>query len=195
MLQTDASINGLDACLLQDGKPVYFASKALTETQKGYVAIEIELLAVAWAVEKFHQFLYASYFILETDQKLLEAILSKNLNQATPRLQWILIRTFAYHFTVRYIPGITNQLADFLSNLGGQKDSFKLPKCHQITSHLNARSDSLQEIRIAMQEDDQLALLKHTITHGWLILLEKFQARSNHSGPSGRSLQLKKGLS
>ena len=88
MLQTDASIKGLGACLLQEEKPVYFASKALTEAQKGYVAIEIESwLAVAWAMEKFHHFLYASHFILETDQKLLEAILSKSLNQATPRLQ------------------------------------------------------------------------------------------------------------
>ena len=38
VLQTDASIKGLGACLLQDQKPVYFASKALTETQCGYVA-------------------------------------------------------------------------------------------------------------------------------------------------------------
>ena len=66
-------------------------------------------------MEKFHHFLYASHFILETDQKLLEAILSTRLNQATPSLQWILIRTFAYHFTVRYIPGVTNQFADCLS--------------------------------------------------------------------------------
>ena len=72
--------------MLQDQKPVYFASKALTETQHGYVAIEIESLAVAWAMEKFHHFLYASHFILETDQKPLEAILSKSLNQATPQL-------------------------------------------------------------------------------------------------------------
>ena len=28
-------------------KPVYFASKALTETQKSYVAIELESLAVS----------------------------------------------------------------------------------------------------------------------------------------------------
>ena len=56
VLQTDASIKGLGACLLQDQKPVYFASKALTETQHGYVAIEIESLAVAWAMEKFHHF-------------------------------------------------------------------------------------------------------------------------------------------
>ena len=120
-------------------------------------------------MEKLHHFLYASHSILETDQKLLEAILSMSLNQATPRLHWILIRAFAYHFTVRYIPGITNQPADCLSHLAGQKDSIKLPKLqvHQIMSHLNPRSDSLQEIRLAMQEDDQLALLKHTITHGW----------------------------
>ena len=51
VLQTDTSIRGLGACLLQDEKPVYFASKALTEAQKGYVAIEIEPLAVAWAME------------------------------------------------------------------------------------------------------------------------------------------------
>ena len=56
-----------------------------------------------------------------------------------------------------------------MSCLGGQKDSIKLPKLqvYQIASHLNTRSDSLQEIRIAKQEDDQLTLLKHTITPGW----------------------------
>ena len=100
ILQTNASIKGLGACLLQDQKPVYFTSKALTEKQRGYMAIKIESLAVAWAMEKFHHFLCASHFILETDQKPLEAILSKSLNQATPRLQRILIRTFPYHFTV-----------------------------------------------------------------------------------------------
>ena len=46
VLQTDASINGLGTCLLQDEKPVYFASKALTEAQRGYVAIELASLTV-----------------------------------------------------------------------------------------------------------------------------------------------------
>ena len=50
VLQTDASIKGLSASLLQEEKPVYFASKALKDAQKGYVAIDLELLAVAWAV-------------------------------------------------------------------------------------------------------------------------------------------------
>ena len=65
-LQTDASVKGLGACLLQENKLVYFASKALTDTQKVYVVIELESLAVAWAMEKFHHFLYASHFLPET---------------------------------------------------------------------------------------------------------------------------------
>ena len=35
VLQTDASINGFGACLLQDQTPVYCASKALMESPKG----------------------------------------------------------------------------------------------------------------------------------------------------------------
>ena len=145
VLQTDASCKGLGACLLQNQRPIYFASRALSETQKGYVAVKLKSLAVAWVMEKFHHFIYSNEFVLETDQKPLEAILSKSLNQATPRLQCILIRTFPYHFKVRYIPGLTNHVADCLSRLGFQKDTISLPNLHvnQITSQLKARSDSL----------------------------------------------------
>ena len=169
VLQTDANIKGLGVCLLQDNKPVYLTSKALTEVQRGYVAIKLESLAVAWAMEKLHHFLYTNHFILETDQKPLEFILSKSINQAIPRLQRILIRTSPYHFTMRYIPGLTNQLADCLSRLQGQKDMMKLPKLHhyQITSQLKASSESLHQLRSAMEKDDALALLKYTITQEW----------------------------
>ena len=97
-LQTDASIKGLGACLLQDQKPVYFVSKVLTETQLGYVAIEIELLAVAWVMEKFHHFLYTSHFILEMDQKLLEAILSKSLNHSNTQVAKNPDKSFSLQF-------------------------------------------------------------------------------------------------
>ena len=130
VLQTDASCKGLGTCLLQGQKPVYLASRALSGMQKGYVVIELESLAVAWAMEKFHHFLFGNEFVLETDQKPLEAILLKNINQATPRLLCILIRTFPYHFKVRYIPDKTNHLADCLSRLGFQKDTISLPKLH-----------------------------------------------------------------
>ena len=127
VLQTDASIKVLGVCLLQEEKPVYFASKALIEAWWGCTAIELESHEVAWVMEKFHHFLYASHFILEADQKPLEAILSKSIIQATPWLQRILIRTFPCHFTVCYIPGLTNQPADCLSHLGGQKDTIEPP--------------------------------------------------------------------
>ena len=70
---------------------------------------------------------------------------------------------------MRYIPGVTRQLADFWSQLGGQKGNIKLPKhhIHHVTNNLNVRSDSLQDIRIATKEDDELVLLKHTITSRW----------------------------
>ena len=51
ILQTDTNIKGLGACLLQDQKPVYFVRKVLTENQRGYVAIEIKSLTVAWAMD------------------------------------------------------------------------------------------------------------------------------------------------
>ena len=47
MLQTDTSAKGLGACLLQCEHPVYFSSKALTDSQKGYVAMELKVLVVS----------------------------------------------------------------------------------------------------------------------------------------------------
>ena len=56
-----------------------------------------------------------------------------------------------------------------MSRLGGQKDTINLPKLYlyQITNQLNARSDSLQQLRVSMQADDVLAFLKHMIMSGW----------------------------
>ena len=87
VLQIDASIKGLGTCLLQDGHPIYFAYKLLQDAKHGYVTIELEALAVAWGMEKFHHFLYASHFTLETDQKPLGRILAKSSTEATPQLQ------------------------------------------------------------------------------------------------------------
>ena len=81
VLQTDASIKGLGTCLLQEEKPVYFASKALTDvTDWDTIAIEIESLAVAWAMGP-----RSINLILEPDEKPLEAV------TATP--YWLTIHT------------------------------------------------------------------------------------------------------
>ena len=56
MLQTDASKKGLGAVILQDLKPIMFASRALTGAQKNYQNLERECLATIWGMEKFHLF-------------------------------------------------------------------------------------------------------------------------------------------
>ena len=61
-------------------KTSIFCQQTFNRSTEGYVAIELELHAVAWAMYKFHHFLYASHFMLETDQETLEAILSKSIN-------------------------------------------------------------------------------------------------------------------
>ena len=71
ILQTDASTKGLGACLLQDEKPILH-QQSPNQDAEGYMTIEIESLAVAWAVEKFHHLLYGCHFILEMDQNHLK---------------------------------------------------------------------------------------------------------------------------
>ena len=51
VLETDASLKGLGAVLIRDGKPVRFLSKALTPAEANYSNIERELLAVLFACE------------------------------------------------------------------------------------------------------------------------------------------------
>ena len=48
ILQVDASTKGLGAALIQDGKPVAFASKSLTDVETRYANIEREMLAVVY---------------------------------------------------------------------------------------------------------------------------------------------------
>ena len=107
--EVDASKKGLGAVLIQvddSGRAhvIAFATKAPTETER-YANIEREMLAVVFGAERFHTYVYWSKFVVESDHKPLEAIKLKNLSQATPRLQRMLLRIQQYDMKVRYRPG------------------------------------------------------------------------------------------
>ena len=55
-LQVDASKFGLGATLLQDSKPIAFASKSLNFTEVNYAQIEKELFAIVLGCKRFHQY-------------------------------------------------------------------------------------------------------------------------------------------
>ena len=61
-IQVNASQVGLGAAILQNGKPMAFASKALTKTKCQYANIEREMLAVIFRVEKFQTYVYGIVF-------------------------------------------------------------------------------------------------------------------------------------
>ncbi|XP_053406305.1 uncharacterized protein LOC128559147 [Mercenaria mercenaria] len=74
VIQCDSSESGLGATLLQEGQPVAYASRALTQTEQNYAQIEKELLAVVFAFKKFHHFTYGRRVFVESDHKPLEII-------------------------------------------------------------------------------------------------------------------------
>ena len=95
-LQMDASKKGLGACLIQKGKVICYASRALTKTEQNYQNLEREALGTTWGMEKFHYFLSGKEFTLETDQKPLVSIYKKHIIDISPRVQRLIVRSFQY---------------------------------------------------------------------------------------------------
>ena len=57
-------------------RPICFASRSLSETEKCYAVIEREALAVTWASEKFPDYVFGIPFVLESDHNPLTALLN-----------------------------------------------------------------------------------------------------------------------
>ena len=114
-IQVDSSKDGIGAALIQEGRPIEYASRALTQTERKWAQIEKETLAVVYSLERFDQYTYGRNVKVQNDHKPLERILKKPLNQAPRRIQALLMRLFRYDVTFEYVPGNKLIIADTLS--------------------------------------------------------------------------------
>ncbi|CAC5397235.1 unnamed protein product [Mytilus coruscus] len=115
----DDSPVGLGAVLIQEQngelRIISYASRSLSDTERRYSQTEKEALALVWACERFHVYIYGSQFELLTDHKPLECIYSTKSKVCARIERWVL-RKQPHTYTVRYIPGPKN-IADSLSRL------------------------------------------------------------------------------
>lgn len=119
VLRTDASNTSLGAVLLQSDDevlhPVAYASRNLLPRETRYSTIERECLALLWAVQKFHIYLYGKQFIIQSDHQPLQYLqTAKHVNNRV--LRWSLALQ-EYSFTVEYIKGTDNVGADYMSRV------------------------------------------------------------------------------
>jgi len=115
VVQVDSSKDGLGAVILQNGKPIEYASRSLTVSERKWAQIEKEALAVLYGLERFDQYTYGRKVVIQNDHKPLENILRKPLSQAPKRLQDILMKLFRYDFDFQFMKGTELVIADTLS--------------------------------------------------------------------------------
>lgn len=120
-MSADASMYSLGAVLLQKSpeghwKPVSYASRAMTETERRYAQIEKEALAVTWACERFANYILGKRILVETDHKPLVPILNKkDLDTLPPRVLRFRLRMARFDYVAEYLPGKLLYTADALS--------------------------------------------------------------------------------
>ncbi|KAI2644034.1 Retrovirus-related Pol polyprotein from transposon 17.6 [Labeo rohita] len=119
LLQTDASDTGLGAVLsqIQEGEehPVIYISRKLSPTERRYVTVEKEDLAIKWAVLELRYYLLGCKFTLVTDHAPLQWMVhAKDTNARVTR--WFLALQ-DFNFEVHHRAGAAHANADGLSRI------------------------------------------------------------------------------
>ncbi|UYV84627.1 K02A2.6-like, partial [Cordylochernes scorpioides] len=186
-LITDASPIGLGAVLIQTQqnglkRPIAYASRSLTDTEKRYSQIEKETLGCVWAIEHFNTYIWGRKFVLKTDHKPLIYMLNpENGAVLPPRIQRLSWRLQPYDFEIEFIQGKQN-IADIFSRQPLSKKSDEkwledyVHKVLSITSE-ELQALSLKEIKVCTEQDPLFQKLKDMVQKGvWPYPLnEKFK--------------------
>lgn len=174
VVSVDASSVALGAVLLQDGRPVEFASLTLTDTQTRYAHIEKEMLAIVFGIERFRQYIYGrSDVTVHTDHKPLEALFNKPLVSVPARLQRMMMRVQGYDFKVVYTPGKNMYIADTLSRAPLNEmmndrvsSEVNVQTCFMI-ENIPYSNKKLEVIKKETETDSDCRCLIKYIKHGW----------------------------
>lgn len=118
ILYSDASDVAIGGVLMQreangEERPVQFISKALNSAQKNYSVTEREMLALVHCIKSVDYFLAGRPFQVYTDH---QPLLSTKLSES-PRVERWKVALSQYTFSLNYIKGEENDLADAMSRL------------------------------------------------------------------------------
>ena len=155
---------------MQQGKPIAHTSRVMTQTEQRYAQLEKEMLAIIFALERFHQYTFRRPVHVYSDHKPLESILRKPLAQAPRRLQGMMLRQQEYTVEVSYERGKNVLLADLLSRtyLPTTVDQYHEEFENVNTANLLPISKyRLDEIGVETQRDEASHALKEVILRGW----------------------------
>ena len=166
LLECDASDYGLGIVLMQEDKPIAFASRSLSPSERNYAQIEKEMLAIIFGLDKFHHYVYGRTLVVTTDHKPLTSIVNKPLSKAPKRLQSMMLKAQEYDFTLQYKPGTQIPIADALSR-GPVGDTTEEINLISNLDSLPLKEHSFLRIRDETENDGTLQKLKQIIAHGW----------------------------
>lgn len=169
VLAVDASPFGMGAVILQDNKPIEFASVSLTPTQQKYNHIEKELLAIVFGCERFHYYLYGNNFEIHSDHRPLIGLLKKPLDDLSPRLQRLSIRLLRYRFDLVYVPGKDMKIPDTLSRdpSGDVYNTKYLESNLQVFAVISTSKENAARLENEIDQDPTLQKVKYYAIHGW----------------------------
>ena len=178
-VSADASSFGLGAVLLQldeqTWKPVAYASRALSDTERRYAQIEKEGLATTWACEKFSTYILGRSFVVESDHKPLVPLLNtKHLDNLPPRILRFRLRLAKYDYIAQHVPGKLLYAADALSRAPTQGESeeelqeeVEAYVDHVTMSSIPATTHRLQAYRQAQMEDAECSKVREYCQTNW----------------------------